>query len=476
MDRSLLGRLSLALMLGLGLSGGAALPAVAVSLEQPLEDPVIDLPPDDIVSESQEMRPADPEIDEAALQLFRQLQGLQGNGTLFGQHDAPLYGLDSTGEVWRNIPTSEAGPGLNEDRSDIKTATGSHPALVGFDVVRVVRELLLGQTKEANYLASEIRKAHARGQVVTISWHAHDPVDGALDFSGYPARVREARRVRRELLSRDPLECARLPHCRGLTDIELPEARRVARILPGGPNHADFLRTLDVLADFLGGLRDERGGWIPIIFRPWHEQNGSWFWWGGEFRTAEEYANLWRLTVDYLRKTRGLHHLLIAYSPNQSNQTRAEYFTGYPGPAYIDIFGLDAYHTLDSVEGSRRTGAELGWIVRAARARGKIAALTETGLEAFRWGPYHEPARKGEANPKWFSQNLGQALAADPDAARLAYIMVWRNASAAHHFFPGPNALETIEDFLLFRQQHRMLLLDDLIQSRGAGVEAVSSP
>ena len=412
-------------------------------------------------SDSLGARVSDPQAGEAAIRLFDALQHRVGNGILFGQHDAPLYGLDVSGATWRNTPATAAGPGVNEDRSDVKTATGSHPALVGFDLEGVMRGLLSGNSNEAQFLTREIQKAHLRGQVVTLSWHAQDPVDGS-NFSGYPNQVREARRFRRELLARDPLACARDVRCSELTEIEKPEARRVLRVLPGGANHRDFMKTLDVLGDFLAGLKDEQGAWIPVVFRPWHEHNGGWFWWGGEFRTSEEFAKLWRLTVNHLRETRGLHHLLVAYSPNQSGRSREDYWNGYPGDSFVDVLGFDAYHVLESEEGSDQTGGELGWIVRMARERGKIPALTETGLEAFRWGPYNQPSRRGEPNPRWFTHNLGRALHADPDAGRIAYVMVWRNASATHHYFPGPSARETIDDFLQFRCASRVLLVEDV--------------
>jgi mannan endo-1,4-beta-mannosidase len=297
-----------------------------------------------------------------------------------------------------------------------------------------------------------------------LSWHAEDPVDRG-DFSSYPNRVFEARRRRRALQGLDPALCARTPECAELTPIELPEARRVSQVLPNGARHEDFLRTLDVLAGLLGRMKDGGGRPIPLIFRPWHEHNGSWFWWGGEFRRPEEFGALWRLTVERLRDHHGLHHLIWAYSPNQSRETVAEYFSGYPGDAFVDVFGFDAYHGLDSEEGAERTGRELAWIVEQAEEHGKLPALTETGLEAFRWGPYADPSRRGERNPTWFSRNVGRALSTGPAASRIRYWMVWRNASETHHYFPSVSDAEVISDFLAARREHRWLLLDDLKQS-----------
>jgi len=53
---------------------------------------------------------------------------------------------------------------------------------------------------------------------------------------------------------------------------------------------------------------------IPIIFRPWHENNQRRFWWAvrGDGR---DFIKLWRFTVEYLRDTSGVHNLLYAYTP-----------------------------------------------------------------------------------------------------------------------------------------------------------------
>jgi mannan endo-1,4-beta-mannosidase len=72
---------------------------------------------------------------------------------------------------------------------------------------------------------------------------------------------------------------------------------------------------LDRVADFFASCRGEHGELIPLIFRPFHEHTGSWFWWGAAHASDEEFIALWRFTVDYLRKERGFSHLLFAFSP-----------------------------------------------------------------------------------------------------------------------------------------------------------------
>jgi mannan endo-1,4-beta-mannosidase len=288
------------------------------------------------------------------------------------------------------------------------------------------------ENEEAN-LRRNIQAAHARGQIITASWHAHDPINPAWDFSEY-ARKRN----------------------RG----EIEANSRCHAILNSAPIREHFLDSLDRMASFFKSLTDTNGREIPIIFRPFHEHTGGWFWWGKAHCQASDFQALWRLTVQTLRDTHGVHSLLYAYSPNQSTDTVQDYFHAYPGDYYVDLLGLDAYHGLDLPSGAVKTGKEIGWIVRQAKARGKIAALTETGLEAFKNGPYGGGVT-GARNPNWFTQNLGRALQSDPDAKKIAYIMVWRNASASHYYFPAPWETDILSDFEKFRTNHRILLLND---------------
>ena len=46
------------------------------------------------------------------------------------------------------------------------------------------------------------------------------------------------------------------------------------QILPGGKYNEIFNAYLDMIADFAGRVDG------PVMFRPFHEATGSWFWWG----------------------------------------------------------------------------------------------------------------------------------------------------------------------------------------------------
>ena len=83
-------------------------------------------------------------------------------------------------------------------------------------------------------------------------------------------------------------------------------------------------------------LKGDRQEYIPVIFRPFHELNGSWFWWGGKNCTPEEIKQLYRFTVAYLRDQKNVHNLLYAYNTDRFT-TKEDYLERYPGDEWVDI-------------------------------------------------------------------------------------------------------------------------------------------
>ena len=77
----------------------------------------------------------------------------------------------------------------------------------------------------------------------------------------------------------------------------------VRHILPGGSYHATFKADLKIIADFAHNAKGDDGELIPIIFRPWHEFDGNWFWWGKNHCSVEEFKKLYRFTVTYLQRS-----------------------------------------------------------------------------------------------------------------------------------------------------------------------------
>lgn len=109
-------------------------------------------------------------------------------------------------------------------------------------------------------------------------------------------------------------------------------------LTPGTPTNTAFMDNLDRVAGALGELQ---AAGVVVIFRPFHENGGGWFWWGTRCRlTSAQFIALWRFTHDYLEKTRGLHNLVWLF---ESGQPDIPTLTNYPGDAYADIVGQDVY-------------------------------------------------------------------------------------------------------------------------------------
>ena len=121
-----------------------------------------------------------------------------------------------------------------------------------------------------------------------------------------------------------------------------------------------------------------------MIFRPWHEHTGGWFFWGTPNTTKEEYDFLWKEMRKVL-DSEGVNNVVWAYSPDRVAD-EAKYLERYPGDEYVDIMGLDVYH-FDGEKGTQNyietVERDLDIVNHLAKKHGKIPAFTETGLESI---------------------------------------------------------------------------------------------
>ncbi|MGC0312741.1 glycoside hydrolase family 26 protein [Kitasatospora acidiphila] len=109
------------------------------------------------------------------------------------------------------------------------------------------------------------------------------------------------------------------------------------------PEYQALIQDLSYVADHLQYLAEHD---IPVIFRPYHEMNstgcGDGFWWSGQ--KPADYQALWRITYDYLVKTRGLHNLVFAWTPvSWDGAPGVDPWNYYPGDQYVDLVGVDDY-------------------------------------------------------------------------------------------------------------------------------------
>lgn len=139
----------------------------------------------------------------------------------------------------------------------------------------------------------------------------------------------------------------------------------VALTRPGGDGHQRFMRDLDAIADGLTELRDAG---VVVLFRPFHEANGGWFWWGR--RDPEQFRELWRFVFRHFTETRKLDNLVWVYAPS----TVAGAMSLYPGDAWVDVLGYSIYR--DRFE--RVDLSDLD----AMLATGKPVGATEIGMKS----------------------------------------------------------------------------------------------
>ena len=130
----------------------------------------------------------------------------------------------------------------------------------------------------------------------------------------------------------------------------------------GTPERAAFYADMDVIADILRRFQDEN---IPILWRPFHESYGTWFWWGA--KGAKVARDLYRLMFDYYTGEKNLHNLLWVWN--------CDIEEAYPGDEYVDVVSIDVY--LPEYQSTDYADAYEKLV--AATSRDKVAALAEVG-------------------------------------------------------------------------------------------------
>lgn len=308
--------------------------------------------------------------------------------------------------------------------SDIKKTTGYDPALLGSDFMFITDKNNDGTSgnwffQQEQKIISDVKQAYDKGMINMFTWHLREPYN---ENSFYTSDMTAQQ-----------------------------QATAFKSILPGGANHNWYKLKLDKIASVVSNLRGSNGKLIPIIFRPFHEFDGSWFWWGASFCTAQEYKTAYQFTVDYLKNTKGVHNLLYAYSPDNSYTTSAGYLGRYPGDAYVDILGMDNYGDFNNQgqAGADAANAKLKIISDLAVSKSKIAALTETGYQVSS----SNPAISG-----WFSNYLYNAVTANN--IKISFVMFWNNSTNGY-YVPTPAAANA-NDFINFVNLPKSTLINTL--------------
>jgi len=272
--------------------------------------------------------PANPNASAKAKQVLAYLQSLPqkaANKVLSGQN----------AQVGPKAPT-----GYTDFVEKLQQQTGKWVALVGVDYGY---ETIAADIKTVNQVA----KQHwNKGGLVTVSHHLANPFTGgdAWDTSG----------------------------------VDLTKL-----ITTGTPENTKWIGWLDEIATGLAELRDAG---VVVLWRPFHEMNGDWFWWsykGNDWAPQADFVALWKHMFNYFTSTKQLNNLLWVYAPNaQLGPDSAKPTTHYyPGNAFVDVVGLDYYRdTLDELDAYSSYSS--------LAALGKPVAITEIGSKSQRDGSF----------------------------------------------------------------------------------------
>lgn len=291
--------------------------------------------------------------------LYKNLNTLSQKGFLFGHQDDLAYGVK-----WK----------YENERSDIKDVVGDYPAVYGWDIAGLEK----GDVNNIDgvpfaKMKQYIIEANTRGGISTISWHFDNPATGKNAWDNTPNSLKT--------------------------------------ILPGAKNHKKFTSWLDKAAVFFLSLKDKNGKSIPILFRPFHELTGGWFWWGKGNCTPEEFKTAWKFTFDYLQK-KGVHNLIYVYNTG-SFASEADYLAHYPGDNYTDMLSFDTYQNSSDPDGQKfitDVQNQFKILNEIAIKKHKLMALAEAGYEAV-------------PDPKWWTGTLLKAIG----DYKISYVLLWRN-------------------------------------------------
>ncbi|MNB70636.1 Mannan endo-1,4-beta-mannosidase [compost metagenome] len=265
---------------------------------------------------NQTIEPCNPEASAEVRAVLNYLANLEGKGILTGQH------------------TQTA---VQKELRYIEEVTGRLPALCGFELLAYSpginyedadEECLTEIEENKNTLEQAWDWALNRKGMLTFTWHWFSPF-GGRDKSFYSKN----------------------------TTFDARQA-----VIAGTPEHAALLSDMDYIADLLRTFADRN---IPIIWRPFHEAEGIWFWWG--MHGPETARQLYRLMYDRYTNHHKLNNLIWVW-----NSPLAE---GYVGDDVVDLISRDLYPPEHQHTDRKEEYDEL---IRITPSR-KPAALAEIG-------------------------------------------------------------------------------------------------
>jgi len=232
--------------------------------------------------------PVNPDATPEARELLKRIDAISGHSTLTGQHNFPNH--------------------LSRWSDRIYDLTGKFPAIFGSDFGfsgGEDKDSVLGRPG----MIEEAKRQYRNGAVIALCWHEVRPTDDE------PVAFRESVQGK-------------------LTDFEWNEL-----LTPGTDINKRWVEQVDVVAGYLKQLQDAG---VPVLFRPYHEINGNWFWWGG--RPGEKgSAALYRQLFDRFVHVHHLNNLIWVWNTDRPSPNAGKVADFYPGAQYADVVTIDIY-------------------------------------------------------------------------------------------------------------------------------------
>jgi mannan endo-1,4-beta-mannosidase len=240
-------------------------------------------------------KPVNPEASPEARALLTYLYDISGKQTLSGNHN------------YNHRP--------DQYTIAVQQITGKTPVIWGSDFA--FRSAKEENKRNRPAMIEEAIRQWENGSIITLMWHAVRPIDDDNEVAIWEKTIQGE-----------------------LTDDEWKEF-----LTPGTPLNQKWIAQIDVVAEYLKILRDKN---IPVLWRPYHEMNGKWFWWGYK-EGSEGFEKLWKAMYDRYVNYHHLDNLIWVWNANaprhRENDTAFAYNDFFPGLDYVDILSADVYHS-----------------------------------------------------------------------------------------------------------------------------------
>ncbi len=273
--------------------------------------------------------PVNPNLSIEAQELLAYFYEISGKATISGQHNQPAR--------------------MSESSDKIHAITGRDPQMWGGEWGFADERHDNDNIKYRPRFMSELRRHHSEGHIICITFHQASPTVGEpCVFDG-------------------GVICP-------FTEADWTDLFDSSTAM-----HREWAECVDRLAHAFKELESEG---IPIVFRPYHEMNGDWFWWGGN---PTGFLRLWDMIYDRFTNLHGLNNLIWAWTCDRPHPNIFDYF---PGLDKVDMLGTDIYPADDRAD----TYPQEWYDRMITLAGGKPMGLSENSViptaETFATQPY----------------------------------------------------------------------------------------